>query len=113
VIVGIYDNEGWISDDYIISLDAQREFAGRQLSASGLVLLAAGADKGKVQDAIDAVLVDHPDAQVLDQDEYEEVASGFIDCCSPSSLRCWASSTPWCCRCTSGPVSSGCCVPWE
>ena len=78
-VVGIYDNKGWISDNYVISLDAQREFAGQQLSASGLVLLASGADQAEVKDAIDAVLVDHPDAQILDQGEYEEVASGFID----------------------------------
>ena len=45
-VVGVYDGKGWISDNYIISLDEQKAFAGPQLVTSGLVTLAAGADKG-------------------------------------------------------------------
>ncbi len=76
---GIYDGKGWIGDDFILSIDQQNAFAGPQLVSTGLVTLAAGADQGEVQDAIDAALADHPDAQVLDQAGYEKVASGFID----------------------------------
>ena len=47
--------------------------------SSGLVTLAAGADKGEVQEAIAAALADHPDAKVLDQKGFEKEASGFID----------------------------------
>ena len=47
--------------------------------STGLVTLAAGADKGEVQDAIAAALADHPDAKVLDQKGFEKEASGFID----------------------------------
>ena len=32
-----------------------------------------------MQDAIDAALADHPDAQVLDKEGYQKVATGFID----------------------------------
>jgi len=78
-IVAIYDGKGWIGDDYILSIDQQNAFAGPQLVSTGLVTLAAGADAGEVQDAIDATLADHPDAQVLDQAGFEKVASGFID----------------------------------
>jgi putative ABC transport system permease protein len=78
-IVGIYDNKGWISDDYIVSLKTQNAYAGKQLSTAALVLLANGADPGQVQTAVDDALADHPDAQVLNQDEYEQEASGFID----------------------------------
>lgn len=78
-VVGIYDTKGWIGDDYVISLDAQRAFAGPQLVSTGLVTVEDGADAGEVQDAIDAALADHPDARVLDHDGFQKVATGFID----------------------------------
>jgi len=78
-VVGIYDGKGWIGDNFILSIDEQNAFAGPQLVSTGLVTLAAGADAGEVQDAIDIALADHPDAQVLDQAGFEKVASGFID----------------------------------
>ncbi len=77
-VVAIYDGKGWISDNFVISLDEQNAFAGAQLVASGLVTLAAGADKADVQKAISAALADHPDAKVLDQKAFEKEASGFI-----------------------------------
>ncbi len=78
-VVGVYDGKGWISDNYILSMAQQNAFAGPQLVASGLVTLAAGADKGAVQEAIATALADHPDARVLDQKGFEKTASGFID----------------------------------
>jgi putative ABC transport system permease protein len=78
-VVGIYDSKGWISDDYVISIAAQTAAAGRQLTASGLVTLVDGADKGTVQRAITDALAGHPDAKVLDRKGFEKEASGFID----------------------------------
>ena len=52
---------------------------------AGLVTVADGADPGDVQAAVDDALATHPDARVLDQEGYEEVASGFID--QPADLR--------------------------
>ena len=78
-VVGVYDAKGWIGDDFVISLDAQNAFAGPQLVAPALVSVEAGADLETVQDAIAAALADHPDAKVLDADEFETEASGFID----------------------------------
>ncbi len=78
-VVGVYDGKGWIADNYILSLAQQNAFAGPQLVGSGLVTLAAGADKDAVQDAIATALADHPDARVLDQKGFEKTASGFID----------------------------------
>ena len=77
-VVAIYDGKGWISDNFVISIEEQNAFAGAQLVASGLITLAAGADKADVQKAISAALADHPDAKVLDQKGYEKEASGFI-----------------------------------
>ena len=78
-VVGVYDGKGWIGDNYVISLDEQKAFAGQQLVTSGLVTLAAGADKGEVKKAIATALANHPDARVQDQKEFEKTASGFID----------------------------------
>ena len=78
-IAGIYASKGWIADNYILSLAAQDAFAGPQLVASALVRIDSGADQGAVQDAIRAALADHPDAKVLNQEEFEAEASGFID----------------------------------
>ncbi len=78
-VVGVYDAKGWIGDDYVISVAEQNAFAGAQLVSSALVTVDKGADAGQVQDAIDAALADHPDAQVLDKEGYQKVATGFID----------------------------------
>jgi putative ABC transport system permease protein len=78
-VVGIYDSKGWIGDNFIISIPAQNAFAGPQLVTAGLVTVANGADQGEVQDSISAALADHPDARVLDQQGYEDVASGTIN----------------------------------
>jgi putative ABC transport system permease protein len=78
-VVGVYNTKGWIGDNFIISIAAQTAAAGQQLTASGLVNLAPGADRGTVQRAITAALADHPDAKVLDRKGFEKEASGFID----------------------------------
>ena len=78
-VVGVYDGEGMISDDVILSLKAQNTFAGPQLLSSALVTLAPGSDQAAVQRAVTDALADHPDARVLDQKGYEEVAGGFVD----------------------------------
>ncbi len=78
-IAAIYGAKGWISDDYVVSLPAQRALAGPQLVTGSFVTIDEGADIGVVQDAIDAALADHPDATVLDRTGFEKRASGFID----------------------------------
>jgi putative ABC transport system permease protein len=79
-VVGIFDGKGWIADDYIISIDTQTAAAGQQqLTTAALVTIEDGAEIGAVQDRIDDALSSHPDARVLDQGEFEKVASGFID----------------------------------
>ena len=78
-VVGIFDGKGWIADNYIISIAEQTAFAGPQLTSAALVRVAEGADVGSVQAAIDEALASHPDARILNQGEFEKVASGFID----------------------------------
>jgi putative ABC transport system permease protein len=78
-VVGVYDGKGWVTDNFLLSIDEQNAFAGPQLVSTALVTLAAGADRGEVQTAISSALANHPDARVLDQKGFEKVASGFID----------------------------------
>ena len=78
-IVGIYASKGWVADNFVIGRDQQNDLAGPQLITSALVKLETGGDKHEVQNAIATALADHPDAKVLDQDQFEAEASGFID----------------------------------
>ena len=79
-VAGVYDRTGgFIESDYVLGLAAQEAFEGERLDANAIVLLAKGADLDEVKDRIAVALADHPDAQVLDQEEFEKVASGFID----------------------------------
>jgi putative ABC transport system permease protein len=78
-VAAIYKGKGWISDDFVVSRAAQKALAGPQLVTGAFVTITAGADRGEVQDAIAAALVDHPDAKVLDRAGFEKEASGFID----------------------------------
>jgi putative ABC transport system permease protein len=78
-VVGVYDGKGWVTDDFVLSIDQQQAFAGPQLVSSALVTLDAGADRGQVQGSITEALADNPDAKVLDQEQFEKEASGFID----------------------------------
>jgi putative ABC transport system permease protein len=78
-IVGIYDGKGWITDDVILSLAAQKSFTGPQLLSSALLTVTPGSDKASVKRAVADALAAHPDAQVLDQKGFEKQAGGFID----------------------------------
>jgi putative ABC transport system permease protein len=78
-VAGVYNGKGWVSDDFVLSRQGQSAMAGPQLVTNALVTVEPGADRATVQDAIDAALADHPDAQVLDQQGYEKQAAGFID----------------------------------
>jgi putative ABC transport system permease protein len=63
----------------VLANDAQLEYAGSRLDTNALVLVEDGADLAEVQARVVDALAGHPDAVVLDQDGYEEVAGGFVD----------------------------------
>ena len=78
--MGIYDRKaGFLESDYILSAATQAAQDGIRLDTAGLVVLAPGADKGQVQKLIAAKLVNHPDAKILTQKEYEKDTGGFIN----------------------------------
>ena len=78
-VVGIFGSKDFLVGDYLISLATQQASSGDALVGSAIVTLAAGADKGAVQDRLTAVLADHPDAKVLDKAGYEHEIGGLID----------------------------------
>ena len=78
-VVAIYDGEGWIQDDYVLSAEQQAALAGPQLLTSALIQVAAGSETESVKDAVGDVLAKHPDARVMNQDEFEKLAGGTID----------------------------------
>ena len=78
-VVAVYDSRGFVASDFVLSNDAQLEYAGSRLDSNALVLVEEGADVAAVQARVADALVGHPDAVVLDQDGYEEVAGGFVD----------------------------------
>jgi putative ABC transport system permease protein len=78
-VVGIFGSKDYLIGDYLISLATQQASSSDALVANAIVTLAAGADKGAVQDRLSAVLADHPDAKVLDKEGYEHEIGGLID----------------------------------
>jgi putative ABC transport system permease protein len=78
-VVAVYDGKGWVADDFVLSVDQQTAFSGPQLLTSALVTVAAGSRIDTVHSAVAEALAGHPDAQVMNQDEFEKRASGFID----------------------------------
>ena len=78
-VVAVYDGKGWVTDDFVLSTDQQTALAGPQLLTSALVQVAAGSEIDAVETAVADALAGHPDAQVMNQDEFEKSASGVID----------------------------------
>jgi putative ABC transport system permease protein len=78
-VVAVYDGKGWLTDDFVLSVAEQTSFSGPQLLTAALVTVAAGSDVESVEAAVAKALAGHPDARVMNQDEFEKVAGGFID----------------------------------
>ena len=78
-IAAVYPATGWLQDDYLLSVAGQQVLAGPQLVTSALLTVRPGQDLEAVQAAVGDALAAHPDTQVLNQDEYEAYAGGFVD----------------------------------
>jgi putative ABC transport system permease protein len=76
---GIYEADGYLDGDYIVSRATQEANVPGSLVASVLVVLEDGADVADVKAAISAALRDHPDAKVLDRRQYEQEMGGIVD----------------------------------
>ncbi|HEX8509284.1 MAG TPA: FtsX-like permease family protein, partial [Propionibacteriaceae bacterium] len=78
-VVAIYGGKGWVADDFVLSVAQQKAFAGPQLLTAALVQVTAGSEISTVEGAVAKALAGHPDARVMDQDEFEKVAGGAIN----------------------------------
>jgi putative ABC transport system permease protein len=76
---GLLGDRGFVDSDYVLSLAAHDAAEGDRLDAQALVLVEDGADPATVQDRITTALADHPDAKVLDRDQFQEEVAGTID----------------------------------
>ena len=78
-IRGMYDGQGYIEGDYVISLATEEANVPDRLETGDLVLLAKGADQAAVKAGIAHALSAHPDAKVLDRKEYAKEVGGIVD----------------------------------
>jgi putative ABC transport system permease protein len=78
-IRGLFDSNGFLDSDYLISLATQEANEADRLLTTALVIVGDGGDQGVVQDRIAAALADHPDAKVLDQKGFEQEIGGIVD----------------------------------
>jgi putative ABC transport system permease protein len=78
-VIGVYDGNGWIADDFVLSADQLTAFAGPQLLTAALVQVTPGSDVDSVKTAVADAMAGHPDARVMNQSEFEMSAGGMID----------------------------------
>jgi putative ABC transport system permease protein len=78
-VVAIYDAQAWIQDDFVLSAEQQTAFAGPQLLTSAPLPVAAGSETESVRAAVADAIAGHPDARVMNQEEFEKSAGGVID----------------------------------
>jgi putative ABC transport system permease protein len=78
-IDGTYSDKGFVNADYVISLGTQDRYVPDRLETTDFVVVDPGADVDAVQNRIDAALAAHPDATVMNQQEFEGALGSFID----------------------------------
>jgi putative ABC transport system permease protein len=78
-VEGTYDDKSFVGTDYVISTSAHTRHDPDRLESSALVVVDDGADVATVETRISDALAAHPDATVMDQEEFEGVLGGFID----------------------------------
>jgi putative ABC transport system permease protein len=78
-IAGIYDDKGFVGSDYVISLGAQSQYEPDFLVSTSMVTLDEGVDAAAVQGSIADTLTQHPDATVLDQEEFQGAMAGLVN----------------------------------
>jgi putative ABC transport system permease protein len=76
---GVYDVRGFVGADYVISTEAHDRVDPQRLEGTTMVVVDDGESISAVHERIDEVLVDHPDATVMNQDEFEGALGGLIN----------------------------------
>jgi putative ABC transport system permease protein len=76
---GVYDVRGFVGADYVISTEAHDRVDPQRLEGTTMVVVDDGESISAVHERIDEVLVDHPDATVMNQNEFEGALGGLIN----------------------------------
>ena len=78
-IRGLFDSSTFLDGDYFISSATEEANVPDRLVAGAFVLPEAGADIDAVKAGIAGALSEHPDAKVLDRNEYSAEMGGMVD----------------------------------
>jgi putative ABC transport system permease protein len=78
-VQGVYDVRGFVGADYVISTEAHDRADPQRLEGTTMVVVDDGESVSAVHERIDEVLAAHPDAAVMDQEEFEGALSGVIN----------------------------------
>jgi putative ABC transport system permease protein len=76
---GVYDVRGFVGADYVISTETHDRLEPQRLEGTTMVIVDEGESVSAVHERIDEVLVDHPDATVMNQEEFEGALGGVIN----------------------------------
>jgi putative ABC transport system permease protein len=78
-VAGIYADRGFVAVDYVISNEAHDAANPHRLEGTTMVLVEDGESVAAVQERIDALLSGHPDATVMDAEEFRGALGGVVD----------------------------------
>src|SRR3954469_2400480 len=78
-IDGLYHEKGFVNADYVISLGTHDKYVPDRLETTDMVVVDNGADVDVVEQRVDDALASHPDATVMDKEEFEGALANLID----------------------------------
>jgi putative ABC transport system permease protein len=78
-VEGIFGGRGFIATDYVISVGAHDRVDPQRLEGTSMVLVDDGVSVAIVEERIAEVLEQHPDATVMDQEEFEGALGAVVD----------------------------------
>jgi putative ABC transport system permease protein len=79
VVQGTYDTKGFLGADYVIAGADHQSYVPDRLLSTGLVLLEDGVDVAAAERAVGDALAAHPDATVMDEQEFQGELGGVVD----------------------------------
>ena len=78
-VAGVFGVRGFVGSDYVISNGAYDKADPQRLESTAMVIVDEGESVSTVEERIDSVLEAHPDATVMDQEEFQGALGGVID----------------------------------
>jgi putative ABC transport system permease protein len=78
-VQGLFDTKGFVGADYLISGTAHDTYEPGRLENTAMLLLDEGVDVATAEERVADALSSHPDATVMDQEEFQGALGGLID----------------------------------